>query len=188
MSLDTSWSMTLRGRTCIYTTVIKINHSIKWTIPCFPVLTLTFLTGKSIIEDVETDVLFQADEHSLLMADLPRDIIVTNHCQISIDNVNYYVLWDWDFIYSGLDVSSEISSYSSSTESSLDTSSVKISSSEDTGDDVFVPKEDDSTIQSVHELPFKVLGVTYSDKRQEVLQYLRDNMRKIIPLIRMQLL
>ncbi|XP_077977113.1 uncharacterized protein LOC144432720 [Glandiceps talaboti] len=161
-------------RNILQVRITQIDGTIRWTIPSFPVLTVNFLKGLGDIKDVNNlPVLFNA----ILSADLPCDVCVTSFCDIVIANVTYKVLWTWDFTYCDLpDDYKTTSSVSNSSSSSQTARSAYSSSSEATGDDIYVANPDDMySADKPHTLPFKVVGVTFTEMQQDVLYHLKKS-------------
>lgn len=111
------------------------KDSITWTVPSFPVLDITFRRGVALIRGNNQHVLFNAEDAVLLVAH--ERIICTKWCQITIEDINYLVVWKFE----------KLSAIRN--EPTVANQGQAIA-----GDD-----------NTKHTLPFKVLGVSYKNRQ-----------------------
>eukprot|EP00058_Branchiostoma_floridae_P016722 XP_002602210.1 hypothetical protein BRAFLDRAFT_76899 [Branchiostoma floridae] len=171
----------LRSRPATQATVIDLGNTIKWSPPCFPVLSLTFIQATVSVNSQLKPSLFRASDHRILLHTTPFDIVVRESCTITVENIEQFVVWGWDFVYL-LSTSNEdiLSQASQSTMSSTCTvlESDYISETDSEPDLDVCEEESDLEEDSLdpQELPFKVMGPTYYRRRQEVLEEAHEAM------------
>ena len=147
--------------------IVGKGDKVIWTIPCFPVMDISF--GKVTFEG--KDKIYNG---LMKLADLGKNsdlinanIVCWRSCNIDIEDVTYVVLWEWEFEEVHEEHEAQMSDISHVSESSLsetDDISDKASSSdpEEVDRDIFPP--------ITHTLPFKVIGVTHTKTYQNHLE------------------
>ena len=143
--------------------------SLRWKIPCFPVMTLEFakIHFKSGTE-IEDGVVQKS-----MASDLKRGkYMCTSHCQIEIDGEKYTVLWKLNQT-ENVDLPPVPPS----------TVADNLGSDDDDSDNDDNNEPDESVVVTSHCLPFKVMGTCYSEQRQRALleayEYLYEHNRPV---------
>ncbi|XP_035694411.1 exonuclease 1-like [Branchiostoma floridae] len=150
-------------------TVFSIGEGLQWTPPCFPVMTLDFVTGTLSSEHntPHSPCLFKASDHRVLLETPPFDITIQKSCTIKHESQSYIVVWEWDFFSLPDNYSDDImSQFSQATISSGNTPEDAAYTTDQESDDSDSDSGDDD---GEHEIAFKVMGVTKKLRRQEVL-------------------
>ena len=149
--------------------VVSFGQELDWTIPSFPVLTINFhnlgleLTGKKC-----NGLINRKDFAKIQDKDIPLEGICGSHCHISISDIDYIVLWQWEIFQElrndiGSDSeNSSIVSHISETDLS-DTSIGDVNfNANSSGDN----SDDKSEHMANHTVPFKVMGVRHNNQNQ----------------------
>ncbi|XP_019642562.1 PREDICTED: LOW QUALITY PROTEIN: exonuclease 1-like [Branchiostoma belcheri] len=202
-SSSTKPKRNLRSDPLTQANVVNIGTTFKWTIPCFPVMSLTFRQATVSIDGQLKPAVFDAADQRVLLYPSPFDIVLRETCSISVDNKELLVIWTWDFASLATTSSEDILSqvphstlssasihtvqeydYMSDSDSDSDKRQHDREGKDD--DEVGEPREnrrretrlsdedpdedsDDDSFDT-HELPFKVMGVTYHKRYQDVLE------------------
>ncbi|XP_019636808.1 PREDICTED: exonuclease 1-like isoform X2 [Branchiostoma belcheri] len=142
-------------------TVLSIGEDLKWTPPSFPVMTIDFITGTLSSEhsQTHTQCLFEASDRRVLLYTPPFDIIIQRSCTITAQNTSYLVVWEWGFHEPPINFEAHRNDTESEDES-----------------DMFELDSDSEDDDRDHVLPFEVMGVAHSRRRQEVLEWAHDEM------------
>lgn len=119
---------------------INILHEecITWTVSSFPVLDITFRKGVAVIRGNNQPMLFNAEDAVSIHE--KEKILCTKWCHITIEDVEYLVVWKFDKLLA-------INGESSAADQVADQAQANV------GDD-----------NTGHTLPFKVLGVSYKSR------------------------
>ena len=144
--------------------VLRKGGQVVWTVPCFPVLKITFTTA--IFEDngeILNGLMNSADMHKMPDFRGGVEIVCWSRCDIDIQGTTYVVLWSWEVRDNQEELETRLGDITHISESSVPDSSAR-DNSENSEDDI--DQDIDSFPEVTHTLPFKVIGVTHSKTYQ----------------------
>ena len=154
---------------------MKTGEHLIWTVPCFPVLTINFITAEIELNSELFSTLFKEEYVATRLGSLPTTIDCLSSWNIMVNDVTYQVLWEWSAVLADsdnddFDFLASLSSLHNANPGQLHHEVDMLQTP------ALVIQDHDDEENSEHELPFKVMGATGNGQIQDYLDHAFEKM------------